>query len=71
MGSKKSKNVFINFFKQANTIQKVFIFIICSLYPINAIVVELTRPYGADILEIFLAIAMICIIGFFVFKDYK
>jgi hypothetical protein len=71
MSSKKRKNVFINFLKQANTIQKVFIFIICSLYPINGIIAEITWPHGTDMLEVFIGVAMICIVGFFVFKDYK
>ena len=50
MKFKENKKMFVNFLKQTNTLQKVFIFIVCCLYPL---------------------FAMICLIGFFIFKDYK
>ena len=71
MGLKEDKENFINFLKQANSVQKVFIFIIFSLYPLFVIFEEINRPYGTDIIPIFGVIGFICIIGFFIFKDYK
>lgn len=71
MGYKKSKNEFIDFLKQANSVQKAFIFIICSLYPLFIIFEEINSTWGTDMEVIIGMICWICLIGFFVFKDYK
>jgi len=71
MASKENKNEIINFLKQANSVQKAFIFIICSLYPLFVIIEEINSTWGTDMEVIFGGVLFICLIGFFVFKDYK
>jgi len=72
---KENKKIFINFLKQMNMIQKVFafIFLFSFAYFVFAITDTPCCPLGEDFIYVNGAsiICIICIVGYFFFKDYN